>query len=149
MACTVDCEVQPGPVLKLRVYRKVACLSQDVTGVSVKGIERCNEPEVPVTVKALGVRLSIDDFGIGYSSLSPLCRIPVDTLKIDRAFISHMDSDPGSREIVRVIINVCPQFRFESRRRGGETEGQINLLKQLDCEMAQDTFSPDPLTTKL
>ena len=48
--------------------------------------------------------LSIDDFGIGYSSLSRLCRIPVDALKIDRAFVSHIDSDPESREIVRVII---------------------------------------------
>src|ERR1019366_649162 len=55
-------------------------------------------------LKALGARLSIDDFGTGHSSLSRLRRIPVDTLKIDRTFISHMDTDPESREIVRIII---------------------------------------------
>ena len=95
-------------------------------------------------LKALGARLSIDDFGTGYSSLSRLCRIPVDTLKIDRAFISHMDSDPESCEIVRVIIMLAHNFRLKVVAEGTETEGQINLLKQLDCEMAQGYFFSKP-----
>jgi len=95
-------------------------------------------------LKALGVRLSIDDFGTGYSSLSRLRRIPVDTLKIDRAFISHMDSDPESREIVRIIIMLAHNLGLKVVAEGTETEDHINLLKQLNCEMAQGYFFSRP-----
>src|ERR1700724_602262 len=88
-------------------------------------------------LKALGVRLSIDDFGTGYSSLSRLRRIPVDTLKIDRAFISNMDSDKENREIVRAIIVLAHNLGLKVVAEGTETEAQITLLKQLNCEMAQ------------
>jgi len=88
-------------------------------------------------LKALGVRLSIDDFGTGYSSLSRLRRIPVDTLKIDRAFISNMDSDKENREIVRAIIVLAHNLGLKVVAEGTETEEHINLLKQLNCEMAQ------------
>jgi PAS domain S-box-containing protein len=88
-------------------------------------------------LKALGVRLSIDDFGTGYSSLSRLRRIPVDTLKIDRAFISNMDSDNENREIVRAIIVLAHNLGLKVVAEGTETEEHINLLKQLNCEMAQ------------
>ena len=95
-------------------------------------------------LKALGVCLSIDDFGTGYSSLSRLRRIPVDTLKIDRAFISHMDSDPESREIVRIIIMLAHNLGLKVVAEGAETEEHINLLKQLNCEMAQGYFFSRP-----
>ncbi len=88
-------------------------------------------------LKALGVRLSIDDFGTGYSSLSRLRRIPVDTLKIDRAFISNMDSDKENREIVRAIIVLAHNLGLKVVAEGTETEEHIDLLKQLNCEMAQ------------
>jgi EAL domain-containing protein (putative c-di-GMP-specific phosphodiesterase class I) len=88
-------------------------------------------------LKALGVRLGIDDFGTGYSSLSRLRRIPVDTLKIDRAFISNMESDAESREIVRIIIMLAHNLGLKVVAEGTETEAQIALLKQLNCEMAQ------------
>ena len=95
-------------------------------------------------LKALGVRLSIDDFGTGYSSLSRLRRIPVDTLKIDRAFISNMDSDPENREIVRAIIMLAHNLGLKVVAEGTETEAHINLLKQLNCEMAQGYFFSRP-----
>jgi len=88
-------------------------------------------------LKALGVRLSIDDFGTGYSSLSRLRRIPVDTLKIDRAFIMNMDTDSESREIVRIIITLAHNLGLKVVAEGTETEEHIRLLKQLNCEMAQ------------
>src|SRR3981081_1055 len=93
--------------------------------------------QVLAQLKALGVRLSIDDFGTGYSSLSRLRRIPVDTLKIDRAFISNMDSDPENREIVRTIIVLAHNLGLKVVAEGTEKEEQISLLKELNCEMAQ------------
>jgi PAS domain S-box-containing protein len=93
--------------------------------------------QVLAQLKALGVRLSIDDFGTGYSSLSRLRRIPVDTLKIDRAFIMNMDSDAESHEIVRVIIMLAHNLGLKVVAEGTETEEHIRLLKQLNCEMSQ------------
>jgi EAL domain-containing protein (putative c-di-GMP-specific phosphodiesterase class I) len=95
-------------------------------------------------LKALGVRLSIDDFGTGYSSLSRLRKIPVDTLKIDRAFISNMDSDLECREIVRTIILLAHTLGLKVVAEGAETEVHIDLLKQLDCEMVQGYFYSRP-----
>jgi PAS domain S-box-containing protein len=95
-------------------------------------------------LKALGVRLSIDDFGTGYSSLGRLRRIPVDTLKIDRSFISNMDSDPENREIVRTIIMLAHNLGLKVVAEGTETEEQVTQLKQLNCEMAQGYFFSRP-----
>src|SRR5580698_9652829 len=88
-------------------------------------------------LKALGVRLSIDDFGTGYSSLSRLRRIPVGTLKIDRAFIMNMDTDSESHEIVRIIIMLAHNLGLKVVAEGTETEEHVRLLKQLNCEMSQ------------
>jgi PAS domain S-box-containing protein len=95
-------------------------------------------------LKALGIRMSIDDFGTGYSSLSRLRRIPVDTLKIDRVFISNMDSDPENHEIVRVIIALAHNLGLKVVAEGTEKEEHINLLRQLNCEMAQGYFYSRP-----
>jgi len=95
-------------------------------------------------LKALGVRLSIDDFGTGYSSLSRLRRIPVDTLKIDRAFIMNMDTDADNREIVRTIILLAHNLGLKVVAEGTETQRHIDLLRQLNCEMAQGYFYSRP-----
>jgi len=94
-------------------------------------------------LKGLGVCLSIDDFGIGYSSLSRLPKFPVDALKIDRVFISNMHLDRGSFEIVRLIIMLAHSVGLKVVAEGTETEEQIWELKQLGCEMAQGyLYSP-------
>jgi EAL domain-containing protein (putative c-di-GMP-specific phosphodiesterase class I) len=95
-------------------------------------------------MKALGVQLSVDDFGTGYSSLSRLQRLPIDTLKIDRAFVSKMDSDPETREIVRTVIMLAHNLNLEVVAEGVETKGQVDDLKELDCEMAQGYFFARP-----
>jgi PAS domain S-box-containing protein len=96
-------------------------------------------------LKALGVRLSIDDFGTGYSSLSRLRRIPVDTLKIDRAFISNMDRDRENREIVRAIVLLAHNLGLKVVAEGTETEEHVNLLKEFNCEMAQGYLYSRPI----
>jgi diguanylate cyclase (GGDEF)-like protein/PAS domain S-box-containing protein len=95
-------------------------------------------------LKSLGVRLSVDDFGTGYSSLSRLHQFPVDSLKIDRSFISHMDSDPESHKIVHVIIMLAQSLGLMTVAEGTETEEHVNQLKELDCSFAQGYYFCKP-----
>jgi PAS domain S-box-containing protein len=88
-------------------------------------------------LKALGVRLSIDDFGTGYSSLCRLQRFPVDTLKIDRTFISGMCCDVEAHEIVRIIVMLAHNLRLGVVAEGIEDEAQMVMLKQIGCELGQ------------
>lgn len=106
------------------------------------------DPEKATSVlaelKALGVRLSVDDFGTGYSSLSRLQQFSVDSLKIDRAFISRMDSDAESLKIVQVIIMLSQTLGLVTVAEGTETEEQVNQLKTLDCGYAQGYYFSKP-----
>jgi len=106
------------------------------------------DPEKAASVlaelKALGVRLSVDDFGTGYSSLSRLQQFPVDSLKIDRAFISCMDSDAESHKIVSIIIMLAQNLGLVTVAEGTETEEQVNQLKALDCGFAQGYYFSKP-----
>ena len=95
-------------------------------------------------LKALGVHISIDDFGTGYSSLSRLQGFPVDTLKIDRTFISQIDTNRETSEIVRIIIKLAHNLGLKVVAEGAETEEQVSLLKQLNCELVQGYFFARP-----
>ena len=99
-------------------------------------------------LKALGVRLDIDDFGTGYSSLSRLQRFPVDTLKIDRSFISLVDTDVETAEIVRVIIMLARGLRLEVVAEGVETQAQADWLKDTGCEFAQGYLFSKPVPSE-
>src|SRR5260370_7360899 len=98
-------------------------------------------------LKALGVRLSIDDFGTGYSSLSRLPRFPIDPLTIDRVFISNMNTDHDSHEIVRLIIMLAHSVGLKVVAEGTETEEQIAGLKRLGSELPQRLLYPPPITS--
>jgi PAS domain S-box-containing protein len=130
-----DLAVEIGKILK-QVGVDPGCLHFEIIETIAMG-DAEKSGEVLAQLKALGVRLSIDDFGTGYSSLSRLRRIPVDTLKIDRAFIMNMDTDLESREIVRVIVMLAHNLGLKVIAEGTETEEHIRLLKELNCEMAQ------------
>ena len=99
-------------------------------------------------LSALGVRLSVDDFGTGYSSLSRLQQFPADSLKIDRAFISHMDRDADSHKIVQIIIMLAQNLGMATVAEGTETEEQVNQLKVLDCGSAQGYYFSKPADHK-
>jgi PAS domain S-box-containing protein len=99
-------------------------------------------------LKALGVRLDIDDFGTGYSSLSRLQGCPVDTLKIDRAFISRIDTDLATHEIVRLIVMLAHGLRLKVVAEGVETQAQVDLLKDIGCELAQGYFYSKPVAAE-
>ncbi|MFZ0310384.1 MAG: bifunctional diguanylate cyclase/phosphodiesterase [Candidatus Sulfotelmatobacter sp.] len=95
-------------------------------------------------LKALGVHISIDDFGTGYSSLSRLQGFPVDTLKIDRAFISKIDTDSETSEIVRIIVMLAHNLGLKVVAEGAETAEQVRVLRQLKCELVQGYFFAPP-----
>jgi len=95
-------------------------------------------------LKALGVRLDIDDFGTGYSSLSRLQRFSVDTLKIDRSFISNMDQDLETHEIVRIIVMLAHNLGLRVAAEGVETQEQLDMVKHVGCELAQGYLFSKP-----
>jgi PAS domain S-box-containing protein len=88
-------------------------------------------------LKAIGVRLSIDDFGTGYSSLSRLQRFSVDTLKIDRSFISDITLDQETEEIVRIIVLLAHNLGLSVVAEGIENQEQREMLKHLGCQLGQ------------
>jgi diguanylate cyclase (GGDEF)-like protein/PAS domain S-box-containing protein len=100
-------------------------------------------------LKALGTHLSIDDFGTGYSSLSRLQRFPVDTLKIDRAFISRMESDAETHEIVRTVVMLAHNLGLKVVAEGIETQQQVDLLKHIGCEMGQGYLFSKPVRAEM
>jgi len=90
-----------------------------------------------------GIRLAIDDFGTGYSSLSYLHRFPLDTLKIDRSFISSMGDDGEGMEIARTILPMANNLRLDVVAEGVETLQQVAMLKKLHCNLARDFTFPN------
>ncbi|MFB2919036.1 PAS domain S-box protein [Aerosakkonema funiforme] len=99
-------------------------------------------------LKALGIQLSIDDFGTGYSSLARLHQMPIDTLKIDRSFISQMTVDSESLEIVRTILTLAHSLEMDAIAEGVETTDQLAQLRSLQCEYAQGYFISKPVDSK-
>jgi diguanylate cyclase (GGDEF)-like protein len=96
-------------------------------------------------LKKLGVQLSIDDFGTGYSSLSYLHRFPIDTLKVDRSFVSEMETGSENGEIVRTIVGLAKTLRMNVIAEGIESIHQIHQLQILGCEYGQGFLFSRPV----
>lgn len=96
-------------------------------------------------LRELGVQLGLDDFGMGYSALSYLQRLPVQTLKIDRSFVSGIQA-AGNVEIVRAILSLASGLSMNVTAEGVETADQAARLKDLACEFGQGFFFDRPLT---
>jgi EAL domain-containing protein (putative c-di-GMP-specific phosphodiesterase class I) len=96
-------------------------------------------------LKELKVRLAIDDFGTGYSSLSYLHRFPIDTLKIDRTFVSQIASAGKNLEICRTITTLARNLGMDVVAEGVETEEQRKQLEALGCEHGQGYLFHKPM----
>jgi diguanylate cyclase (GGDEF)-like protein len=99
-------------------------------------------------LKDLHLQLSIDDFGMGYSSLSYLCQFPVDTLKVDRSFVSRMTSSDADRAIVQTIITLSHALGMNVTAEGIETAEQRQMLTNLNCEYGQGYLFSKPLSAE-
>jgi diguanylate cyclase (GGDEF)-like protein/PAS domain S-box-containing protein len=116
-------------------------LSLDVTETGyIRAVE--GDTNVLHALKSLGVRIAIDDFGVGYSSLSYLKQLPADILKVDKSFIN------GSEEnmlIVRTVVDLAHALDMKVVAEGVESEGQASQLKDMGCDLAQGYLFSEPL----
>ena len=96
-----------------------------------------------VQLRDMGVNTSIDDFGTGYSSLASLKRLPVTTLKLDRAFVKDLPTDTDDAAITRAVMSMAKALHLSVVAEGVETQEQADFLQHLGCEAYQGwLFSP-------
>ena len=125
-------ELEPS-CLKLEITESVIMENAD------QAISKVNQ------FREMGVRVSIDDFGTGYSSLSYLHRFPIDTLKVDRSFISRIGEEGEGAEIVQTIIALASTLGMDVVAEGIETSEQSKFLQQVNCSHGQGFFYSRPV----
>jgi len=132
------------------VERALELTRLDPAGLKLEITESAamENPEHTVTMlnnlKELGVQLSIDDFGTGYSSLSHLHKLPFDTLKIDRSFVSSVGESGENSEILQTIISLAKNLKMRVVAEGIETEAQLRVLQNLGCDFGQGYLMAKP-----
>lgn len=119
--------------LELEITERIAMENGDA---SIEGLRQ---------LKELGVRISIDDFGTGFSSLNYLRRLPIDTLKIDQTFIRDISADENGEEVVMTIIQLAKNLRLKVIAEGVETKDQLSFLKDKRCDEMQGYLFSKPL----
>jgi diguanylate cyclase (GGDEF)-like protein/PAS domain S-box-containing protein len=124
-----------------------ASLELEVTESSVM-----KNPETAINtlteLKAMGIKISIDDFGSGYSSLSYLKHLPIDVLKIDQSFVSDMTGDPKDAAIVMAIIQLAHSLQLKVVAEGVESDEQLHFLRLLSCDEMQGYLFCRPLAVE-
>ncbi len=136
----------PGRVAALLDEYGVAA-GQLTLEISEAGVTSDSDRPMPTLRKLheLGVRLAVDDFGTGYSSLSHLRRLPVDEVKIDRAFVQGMATDPGDLAIVKAVVDLSRHFGLTVVAEGVESELTLSLLEEIGCDIGQGFLFSRPL----
>ncbi len=121
------------------------CLRIEITESAIidKGTSSAN---VLQKIRDLGAQIYLDDFGTGYSSLSYLHGLPIDAIKIDRAFVSNMDTDEKNLRLVRTILTLAEIVGVRAEAEGISTAAQLRELRSLNCEQGQGYLFSAPIT---
>jgi len=96
-------------------------------------------------LKSYGITVSMDDFGTGYSSLNYLKKLPIDIIKIDKSFIDTINQDEKDKVLLKNIINIAHGFRLAVIAEGIESEEQLQVLKEMQCDMFQGYYFGKPV----
>ncbi|MBQ5941993.1 bifunctional diguanylate cyclase/phosphodiesterase [Massilia sp. AB1] len=130
----LDATGMPPARLQLEVTESLAAQDQDIQ-------QRLHE------LKALGLKLALDDFGTGYSSLSSLHLLPVDTVKIDRSFVSQADTSHHHQVLIEATVKVAQSLGMQTVAEGIETQSQADVVRAQACTKAQGYFYSRPLSS--
>jgi diguanylate cyclase (GGDEF)-like protein len=133
------------------VERAIALSGLDPTALTLEITETALMRNVEATagrlraIKQLGVRIAIDDFGTGYSSLSHLQRFPVDSLKIDRSFLSQLIENPEGETLIRTLVQLGKALSIETLAEGIERPHELSMLQEEQCDSGQGYLFARPL----
>ncbi len=131
-------------LLDTRLQPSVLCL--EITESLFADTSLARVQTVLESLKGVGVKLAIDDFGTGYSSLSYLNGLPFDELKIDRAFISGVDSNPSKHRLLKGMIELSHALDLSVIAEGAETEDEVKVIRQMGAERVQGYVYSRPVT---
>lgn len=99
-------------------------------------------------LRSMGIRVAIDDFGIGYSSLSYIVKLPIDCVKIDKSFVQNITSSKEAKIIVSTIINLCKKLSLNVVAEGIENKVELDYLKSNQCDIGQGYYFSKPVHIK-
>ena len=119
----------------------------EIESTETSAIENINLVEDNILdLKKAGMKIAMDDFGAGHSSLTLLTRCPIDTLKIDREVIQEIHSDSRSRIIVQSMIDLASSLDVTVCAEGIEFKEQVHVLSEMNCEFGQGYYFSEPLS---
>jgi diguanylate cyclase (GGDEF)-like protein len=140
---------QPDLVARVKEVLEETGLPPRLLELEITESSAMQSPEASVRtlydLKKLGIRISLDDFGTGHSSLSYLKRFPIDTLKIDQSFVRDINSDPDTAAIVTAIIAMAHSLRLKVIAEGVEFSEQASFLKHYSCDQMQGYLIKAPV----
>ncbi len=126
-------------------------LSSKYLNLEITEDEAMEDPELIINIltrlKSNGVKISLDDFGTGYSSLSYVNRLPIDIIKIDRSLIMNLENDSRNKLIINLIIKMAHGLNIKVVAEGIETETQLILLRELQCDLIQGYLIGKPMSS--